>query len=347
VWLDESLALAGELGDRYFMSGALLFLGILAQYRGEQDRARACHQQALLIQRDLNNTLVQVVILIELGKLDLVAGDAAAAVAHGQETLTLARAQRFAWGEAGALYVLGRAAHIQGRLGRAQRLLDNSLVLYRQQSHAQGVGYTLTALGVLALDTREASRARDYLLEALTVAQRAGEVLLIARLIEELAGLSVRRDPFRAMTLAGAAAAQRQKLGASATDPSLSPRDRARIEGWLQVARSELGEPAFTAACRTGDVLPVEDAIREAASVQAAVVEVPARTHLSPREREVAALIAQGYTNQQIAARLIFSEATAAKHVEHILGKLGFTSRVQIAAWHSATFYDAAETPAT
>jgi non-specific serine/threonine protein kinase len=54
--------------------------------------------------------------------------------------------------------------------------------------------------------------------------------------------------------------------------------------------------------------------------------------------------VAQGYTNQQIASQLTFTEATAAKHVEHILAKLGFTSRVQIAAWHSAAHYDAVET---
>jgi non-specific serine/threonine protein kinase len=40
-----------------------------------------------------------------------------------------------------------------------------------------------------------------------------------------------------------------------------------------------------------------------------------------------------GYTNGQIAAELVFTDATAAKHIEHILDKLGFTSRSQIAAW--------------
>jgi non-specific serine/threonine protein kinase len=135
-------------------------------------------------------------------------------------------------------------------------------------------------------------------------------------------------------------------LGASASDPESSPRDRGRIETWQQVARSELGEPGFQAAWRAGQALPVEEAIREAASAQAGDVDAaPAKSQLSPREREVATLVAQGHTNQQIAARLIFSEATAAKHVEHILGKLGFTSRVQIATWYSAEFYDTAEAP--
>jgi predicted ATPase/DNA-binding CsgD family transcriptional regulator len=54
---------------------------------------------------------------------------------------------------------------------------------------------------------------------------------------------------------------------------------------------------------------------------------------LTAREREVAALIAQGATSREIAERLVVSERTAEVHVSNILAKLGFTSRAQIAAW--------------
>jgi DNA-binding CsgD family transcriptional regulator/Tfp pilus assembly protein PilF len=54
---------------------------------------------------------------------------------------------------------------------------------------------------------------------------------------------------------------------------------------------------------------------------------------LSAREREVAALVAQGKSNREIAACLVVSERTAEAHVSNILGKLGFTTRAQIAAW--------------
>lgn len=54
---------------------------------------------------------------------------------------------------------------------------------------------------------------------------------------------------------------------------------------------------------------------------------------LTEREREVATLIAQGKTSRQIADLLVISERTAEGHVNNILGKLGFTSRAQIAAW--------------
>jgi DNA-binding NarL/FixJ family response regulator len=54
---------------------------------------------------------------------------------------------------------------------------------------------------------------------------------------------------------------------------------------------------------------------------------------LSRREREVAVLVARGLTNREIARTLVVSERTAENHVQHILTKLGFGSRAQIAAW--------------
>ena len=43
--------------------------------------------------------------------------------------------------------------------------------------------------------------------------------------------------------------------------------------------------------------------------------------------------MARGLSNRQIAAELVIAEATATVHVKHILAKLGFESRTQIAAW--------------
>jgi non-specific serine/threonine protein kinase len=54
---------------------------------------------------------------------------------------------------------------------------------------------------------------------------------------------------------------------------------------------------------------------------------------LSPRERDVAALVAEGLTNRAIGERLFISERTVDGHVARILSKLGFESRAQVAAW--------------
>jgi DNA-binding CsgD family transcriptional regulator len=56
---------------------------------------------------------------------------------------------------------------------------------------------------------------------------------------------------------------------------------------------------------------------------------------LTEREREIAALIAQGQSNRTIAAALVLSERTVATHVSNILAKLNIATRAQIAAWAS------------
>jgi non-specific serine/threonine protein kinase len=47
----------------------------------------------------------------------------------------------------------------------------------------------------------------------------------------------------------------------------------------------------------------------------------------------VAALVAQGLSNREIAAALVVAPTTAARHVEHILGRLGLRNRAQLTAW--------------
>jgi DNA-binding NarL/FixJ family response regulator len=47
----------------------------------------------------------------------------------------------------------------------------------------------------------------------------------------------------------------------------------------------------------------------------------------------VATLVAEGLSNRQIGDRLVITERTAENHVAHILNRLGFRTRVQIAAW--------------
>ena len=57
---------------------------------------------------------------------------------------------------------------------------------------------------------------------------------------------------------------------------------------------------------------------------------------LSRREAEVARLVALGFANSDIAHELVLSERTAENHVQHVLTKLGFRNRSQIAAWVSS-----------
>ncbi|WP_344222632.1 alpha/beta fold hydrolase [Kribbella sancticallisti] len=63
-----------------------------------------------------------------------------------------------------------------------------------------------------------------------------------------------------------------------------------------------------------------------------------ARRTLTPRQVQVAALVAQGLSNRQIAEELVLTERSAESHVERIRLRLGFRSRAQIAAWYVASY---------
>jgi two-component system nitrate/nitrite response regulator NarL len=66
----------------------------------------------------------------------------------------------------------------------------------------------------------------------------------------------------------------------------------------------------------------------------AAVVSANDPIHqLSPREREILALIAKGDSNKHIARALDIAETTVKIHVQHILRKLGLTNRVHAAVY--------------
>jgi non-specific serine/threonine protein kinase len=115
---------------------------------------------------------------------------------------------------------------------------------------------------------------------------------------------------------------------------AIAPLEAADLEGWLAPARRALGAAAGAAAWEAGWEMSPEQAVAYALEAPPAAPGPPGP--LGPREREVAALVAQGLTDRQIAARLVVAERTAATHVEHILAKLGLTSRAQIGPWAAA-----------
>ena len=63
----------------------------------------------------------------------------------------------------------------------------------------------------------------------------------------------------------------------------------------------------------------------------------PPTAGLTSREWEIAGLVAEGLSNREIAGRLVISKRTVDAHIEHIYGKLGVSSRVQLASWLRST----------
>jgi DNA-binding CsgD family transcriptional regulator/predicted ATPase len=119
--------------------------------------------------------------------------------------------------------------------------------------------------------------------------------------------------------------------------------------GGPPVPLPELTEAANTSAERRSTDMPDQQALAEMLKHVFASDPAPEespRRHgddvLSAREREVAALVAEGLGNPAIAARLVLSRRTVEGHVQRILAKLGFRTRSQIAVWMVQQVGDAA-----
>jgi DNA-binding CsgD family transcriptional regulator len=149
----------------------------------------------------------------------------------------------------------------------------------------------------------------------------------------------------------GLAAAALGRLDAAVEDltTAASSCDANGARGYAVQARAELAA-ALTRRQAPGDLDRARAALDAAAGEAERLGMVPfiarigqlrtrlpaaasAGSPLSPREREVARLVARGLTNKQIGETLYVSERTAENHVQHILVKLGFSNRSQIAAW--------------
>ena len=164
--------------------------------------------------------------------------------------------------------------------------------------------------------------------------------------LDALAWVAVEQaDHDRAARLFGAAEAiTRDVVG---VDLAHGPTSMIHTQ-YERLARRALGTKAFDAAFAAGARMGFDDAValalgRQALGAHAAATEAASAPTigsgalgLTARELEVARLVASGLTNRQIAAALVISQRTAEGHVEHILTKLGFGSRAQIATWVTA-----------
>jgi DNA-binding NarL/FixJ family response regulator len=79
--------------------------------------------------------------------------------------------------------------------------------------------------------------------------------------------------------------------------------------------------------------LGMKPLVGQAETLIEATSDKPEGERLSRREAEIAAQVAKGLTNKQIATALFLSERTVEAHLQNILGKLGFRNRSQVAAW--------------
>ncbi|MEU4601687.1 LuxR C-terminal-related transcriptional regulator [Kribbella sp. NPDC023972] len=100
--------------------------------------------------------------------------------------------------------------------------------------------------------------------------------------------------------------------------------------------RAAIGDAAFDEAFRLGAAYSFDQAVSLALgeeTLRERTAKPGMAGRLTRREHEIAVLIGEGLSNREIAGRLVISQRTAETHVEHILSKLGFASRTQVARW--------------
>jgi DNA-binding NarL/FixJ family response regulator len=248
------------------------------------------------------------------------------------------------WGIARALLGLGDLARLRRDPDDAHGRYLEALAILREIDARPEIARCLVGLGRVAMDLGETELARQHLTESIRLSHSTGSRIGVARGLEAFARLAVAEDrPELAVQLTAAATALRDAAGLAALSG-------ARAERYLASAR-RLGEPAVTQLWARGLALSADEAValalgtpppaaaqrgRDAVALTAVGPdEVPPVLPgtLTPRERQVVALVARGSSNKAIAEELFISPATAARHVANILAKLGFSSRTQIAAW--------------
>ncbi|HLJ66425.1 MAG TPA: LuxR family transcriptional regulator, partial [Chloroflexota bacterium] len=247
-----------------------------------------------------------------------------------QEALARARVVRDDWITAQVLNMLGDLARSRGDTAAAGARYEEALDLLRRQGLTGTVPSLLHNLGYVDLRQGDVRRALSRFRESLALFRDQGDQRGMADCFDGLAcALATMKLPAQAAELFGAAEALRALSGSAVWPGNAGDRERG-----LSLIRAELDAARLEAAWAAGRARPTGETVA-GILVRGSQVLPGGGTgpDLTPREREVATMVAQGLTNRQIGAQLFITEGTARLHVKHILHKLGYTSRAQIAAW--------------
>ena len=230
---------------------------------------------------------------------------------------------------------LVEAQALSGNIAEAKPLALASVALSPQTGDPRLRGYGLMTLADCLIREGNPGEAIGLLRDALGVFETLPErwaLLRAASLLAEACG--AQGDWPRAAMLLGVVETLSDRTGGRPY-----AHFQARLDTLASRAPGELGQ-AWNPAREAGRVLGRGDQITTALWPDGTREAAPAAESglpLTPREREVAELIARGLTNRQIATRLFIAERTADTHAGRIMAKLGCANRAQVAAIVVAT----------
>jgi non-specific serine/threonine protein kinase len=331
-WLDRALE-SHDRQDTALRVKGLYSASLLASRHEDPERAAALNDEGRVLAENRGNALDRALMRHADAAHALHSGNPQRAVGLFTEALEVLRGSGNLLAYVTALHALGLVHEILGHTEDATACLEEAIRTTESRGESVYLGRSSLTLGLVMWREGDRDRAVLLLRKGLELARSVDDPFGATWCLEILAWISARENHFhRAAVLMAAAEVLRRKVGTSVVQiPDLtdSHKDCERV------TRRSLGPRAFAAASREGEALGFGAAAAFALGEHppAGPSRTDPSTALTKRERQVAGLVAQGLTNKAIAARLVISQRTAQGHVEHVLAKLGFSSRAQIAAW--------------
>jgi predicted ATPase/DNA-binding CsgD family transcriptional regulator len=332
--LTSALELANAIGDPLRIADAELYLARSDRDRGVYQRALQRGERSLAVFQQHGSPADMIWARLSLGDVELDQGHASEAAKHYEWALATSRQHGILDCIASSLFNLGTAAALGGDNQRASRLYQESRALFEMLNNGGCVGEIRIHQGRLAIASGDLVQAEQHFRSGLAELRELGWRPLIALGIEGLAAIAgARKQAELAAKLFACAAILRKQVGAP-----LRPIDRPWHDRALDAARAQISCDAWAAAWAAGEQIDPDEALDVASApslpTPAAAIAVSSEPpRLTPRERQVITLIAQGYSNRAIANKLVITERTAEIHVGNILGKLALSSRAHAAAY--------------
>ncbi|MDV6244860.1 protein kinase domain-containing protein [Rhodococcus opacus] len=331
-WLDRLLVRQSGPPTLEWVKG-LFCDSVMANVQGDLRVGAALVEEGRVLTAQTDDRMIRALVDCADGMLALYNGDLTAACPYLETALAefSERGERAL--EISVGYGLGLAYGLSGLTQQSIECHERVLATTEKYGERMYRSYSLWALAIVVWRQGDTDRSVQLLEQSLELTRQVHSPRIATAGLEALAWIACELDDApRSAVLLGAAEELARSMGTPAV--MFSNLRVYQIECESR-AREKIGDKAFGAAHRRGQGLGFDAAIAYALHEQPTSTSTDADTsvRLTKRERQVADLIAEGLTNQAIADRLVIAPRTAQGHVEHILAKLGFTSRTQVAAW--------------
>ncbi len=328
----RAVEVARENGRPGYGAVGLAGLGAADMLQGDLGRARdwLAQAQAVLRRPDLEGVPYgDEFVRPWFGLSAYVFGDLEAARATAVELVRMGRRWGSRWHESLGAWLLGLVARSQGNDDDARTHLEASRALSADPRLPFPLGRSLLGLAELAKDAEEVEQSWELAHDSLEVLDDYGDRVGAAAALEMIADLGARLgEPERSLRLLAASQRFHEETGIVRFPLQADHFDRARSN-----ARAALESTDAAACWDAGVELTLEDAVGYARRGRGERKRPTVGwASLTPAERDVVRLVAEGHTNADIGERLFISVNTVKKHLSHVYAKVDVEGRADLAA---------------